>query len=341
MSVGVVVLCAGLGTRLRPLTTRIPKPALPILDAPLVRRHFRLAKAIRADDLAVNTHHLPDVMRAGARSEAAALGLPLRISHEAEIQGTGGGIRDAMAGRRHHTLVVLNGDTLFDLDLAAAVRAHRSSGASATLVLAPMPRNETYASVECDRVMRVKRIAGLGENGGHFTPWHFTGVHILTAAAFFEFASKTGPVDINRGVYPEMIEAGRTIAGHIDRGYWNDVGTPERLFAVHRDFLSGRIPDACAGGIKPGVHKSAHVHEAATVSRRTYVGPAADVREGAVLGPGVFVGAGAVVGVGAKLTNAVVLQDTVVSSGERLQDLIAADGARLKIKQRSSERART
>ncbi len=323
-----MVLCAGLGTRLRPLTDRLPKPALPILDSPLVRRHFRLARDLGADDIAVNIHHLPETMRRCAEREAAALGLPLRVSHEIEIQGTAGGIRDAMRGRGHELVVVLNGDTLFDVDLASAIRAHRRAGAVATMVLAPMPKSEAYAAVEADRSLRVRRIAGTGPAGRDLRPWHFTGVHVL-GSRFFEFAPGSGPCDINRDVYPTMIDQGLTVAGHVDRGYWSDVGTPDRLLRLHRDFLRRRIPEGCTLAAEPGVHESARVHASVTIGGRVYVGPEARIAAGAVLGPDAFVGAGATVGEHARVKNAVVMAGATIAAEEVIEGSLAYEDLRI------------
>jgi mannose-1-phosphate guanylyltransferase len=341
MSVGVVVLCAGLGTRLRPLTERLPKPALPVIDAPLIRRHFQLAKSIGADDLAINTHHLPDAMRSCAEKEAAAIGLPLRVSHEAQIQGTGGGIRDAMAGRGHELVVALNGDTLFDVDLSAVLKAHRTSGAEATLVLAPLPRGEKYAAVEADRVMRIKRIAGSGSKERGLTPWHFTGVHVL-GLAFFTYVAPKGPVDINRDVYPEMIDRGLVVAGVVERGYWSDVGTPERFLALHRDFLSGKVPENCAAKARPAVHPDARIAAGARVVGRCFVGRGAQIGEGATIGPFAFIGSGSAIGRGARVRRSVVISGTRVLENETIDGAIAMETLRVSgtLKSGGSARAR-
>jgi mannose-1-phosphate guanylyltransferase len=338
VSVGVVILCAGLGTRLRPLTNEVPKPALPVLDAPLIRLHLRLAREIGADDIAINTHHLADEMRACARREARFLGMAIRVSHEPTIQGTGGGVRQAMAGRGHDLIVVLNGDTVFDVDLVGALRAHRRSGAAATMVLAPMPKRQNYAAVEADKVMRVRRIAGVGLPQAKLQPWHFTGVHLI-GPAFFEYAP-TGPSDINRDVYPDMIDRGLVVAGHIDLGYWSDVGTPERLLALHLDFLGGRVPRRC-GEITPGVDPSAVVDPDARVRGRVYVGPAARIAAGAMVGPDAFIGSGVRIGKGAKVRRSVVLAGTRIAEKQRLEDSVVLGERRVSIRRSGSGRART
>lgn len=328
MPIAGMVLCAGLGLRLRPLTDRLPKPALPVLDAPLLRRHLALLRGAGISRGAVNTHHLPTAMRACAEREAAAAGLGLRVSHESTILGTAGGIREAMAADPAATIVVLNGDTLFDVDLAAAIAAHRATGAAATMVLAPLQPGGRYAAVEADAVMRVRRIAGVGPGGADLSPWHFTGVHVL-GREFFRFVAPSGSADVNRDVYPRMIKDGLAVHGHVDRGWWSEAGTPARFLALHLDFVRGRVPGRIAPGIAPGVHPSASVEPGATVEAPCYMGAGARAARGARVGPDAFVGAGAEIGPGAEVRAATVLARTRVAAGERVVEAIAMDDLRV------------
>ena len=146
-----MILCAGLGTRLRPLTLRVPKPAVPVCGLPLVSWTLGLLAGAGVSRAVVNVHHLPDAMAAVAETGARAAGLPLAVSREPVIAGTGGALREAsrhLAGADE--IVVVNGDVLFDVDLGAALAAHRASGALATMVLLPMPPGAAYATVDVD-----------------------------------------------------------------------------------------------------------------------------------------------------------------------------------------------
>jgi mannose-1-phosphate guanylyltransferase len=133
-----MVLCAGFGTRLRPLTDKLPKPLVPLCGLPLLRYNFALLKNAGVRDLAINTHHLAAEMEKGAREIAAQLSLGIQVSREDKhILGTGGGVRRAQAMLGAGTFFLLNGDMLFDVDLVAALAAHRAARAVATMVLAP------------------------------------------------------------------------------------------------------------------------------------------------------------------------------------------------------------
>lgn len=330
-----MVLCAGLGTRLRPLTERWPKPAMPFLGQPLFRYHLAVLQAAGVTAVGINTHHRPDVMQQVARAECERAGLPLEVVHEPIIQGTGGGIRGlgAFLSEDDEPFVVFNGDILFPLDLAAVVARHRASGAAATLVLLPMPAGEKYAAVECDAGLAVRRIAGKGPGGGAgaLTPWHFTGVHVMSPRVF-DFMSPEGPEDINRDVYVRMLEAGERVRGDVVDAYWSDLGTPSRYLATVQDALAGRVPFARLGaGASPlgaplaeGVWAGEGARTSgAELAAPVYLGPGCTLGEGARVGPGVAVGPGVRVGAGARLSRCAVFEETEVQPGEVLEQVLA------------------
>jgi mannose-1-phosphate guanylyltransferase len=334
-----LVLCAGLGTRLRPLTERWPKPALPLLGAPLLR--YALATLGRAGlrEVAINTHHLPGVMTATARAEAARAGVTLVVGEEpGAIQGTGGGIRGARAFLEGGDFVVLAGDLLFALELGPVLEAHRRRGAAATMALLPMPAGATYNAVEADPSGRVRRIAGHGPGGPALARWHFTGVHVITPRVF-DFFPPDGPCDINHHVYPRMIEAGLEVHGHLlaDEGaFWSDLGSPTSYALAHQALLRGQVPTSRFGPADPFLgmlepRPGVWVHPGASYGDTRATGPAwvgegAVLEEGVHLGAAVSVGPGARVGAGARLDRVAVLDGAVVPAGARLEDALVAPG---------------
>ncbi|HQR29122.1 MAG TPA: sugar phosphate nucleotidyltransferase, partial [Anaeromyxobacteraceae bacterium] len=234
-----MVLAAGLGTRLRPLTDLLPKPAVPVAGLPLVRHALARLRAAGARRAVVNVHHLPDAMERAAAEAARALGMELAVSREPVIAGTGGALREArrwLGGAA--AIVVWNGDVLFDVDLEAALSAHREGGALATMLLAPMPPGASYATVDVDPGMRVRRIAGHGPGGESLRPLHFTGVHVLSPALLDRVPGAPFACDVNRHVYPPLLASG-VVHGLVVNGYWNDLGTPERYLRANLDVLSG------------------------------------------------------------------------------------------------------
>jgi mannose-1-phosphate guanylyltransferase len=338
--VRAMVLCAGLGTRLRPLTHRWPKPAIPLLGAPLLRYHLAALKAAGVTEVGINTFHLPEVMEATAAAECARFGLKLEVSREqGEIQGTGGGIRGlARFLRDSDPFVVVNGDILFAVELQSVVAAHRASGAAATMVLLPMPEGETFAAVECAPDSSVRRIAGIGPGGAgeKLASWHFSGVHVMSPAVL-DAMSPAGPEDINRQVYPRMLERGLRVHGAVVRAYWSDLGTPSRYLAAQRDLLFGQVPVERFPGASPfeGAARAGNGWARAGAAVEGGVaGPAlfdegCQVARGASIGSAVYVGPRAQVAEGARLNRVAVLEGTRIAAGEELVEAIAWGAERI------------
>ncbi|MGA9520114.1 MAG: NDP-sugar synthase [Myxococcaceae bacterium] len=334
-----MILCAGLGTRLRPLTTRWPKPAVPFLGQPLFRYNLAVLKAAGVTAVGINTHHLPEEMRRVAEAECERAGMSLTVSHEPVIQGTGGGIRGLRRFLEEGDFIVFNGDILYAVDLAPIVKGHRSSGAAATMVLLPMPEGEKYAAVELDPQGHVRRIAGHGPGGESLTPWHFTGVHVMTPAVF-DFMAREGEEDINRVVYPRMIHQGLIVRGHVGPGWWSDVGTPGRYLAAQRDVLSGRVDLDAFPGASPFESArrdgpawrapGARIEPGVVLEGPSFVDRDAHIEPGARIGSCVYVGPGVRVPAGVDLNQSAVLEDTELSPGEALVDAIAWQGHRIR-----------
>jgi len=331
-----MILCAGLGTRLRPLTERWPKAAIPVLGQPLFRFGVAALKRAGVSAMGINSHHLAEAMEAVASAECARAGLGLEVSREPIIQGTAGGIRGMRRFLQDDHFLVLNGDVLFPLDLGDLVQAHRQSGALATMVLMPMPAGGRYGSVEADDSGRVRRIAGRGPGAGSLRPWHFTGVHVMSPAVF-DFMAGSGPEDINAEVYPRILERGLPIRAEIVRSYWSDLGTPAQYLQTQLDVLARRTPElgdaspfhtAERKGLDRWLRAGAKI-DGAEVPGPAFFDEDCTVEPGAVVGPDVYVGPRARVRSGARIRSSVVLEDTEISSGEDLTQTVAWSGHRL------------
>ncbi len=319
-----MVLCAGLGTRLRPLTHRVPKPAVPVCGLPLVRWSLALLAGAGVRRVVVNVHHLPEVMAAAAEDAARALGLALVVSREPVIAGTGGALREARAHLDGaESILLVNGDVLFDVDLAAALADHRATGALATMVLLPMPPGARYATVDVDASGAVRRIAGaFGPGGDALVPWHFSGVHVLSPALLDRVPSAPFERDVNRHVYPPLLAAG-AVRGRVVSGYWNDLGTPARYLEASRDLLSGLVPLARFAQADP---------LARSIALAPGVRAAPDARIDAsarVVAPA-YVGAGCLVPAGATVEDAILWDGTALDEGETVRHAIAAGDDRVK-----------
>jgi mannose-1-phosphate guanylyltransferase len=326
-----IVLCAGLGTRLQPLTHSCPKPAIPFLGVPLIRYTLASLKRAGVSHVAVNVFHLPKVMEAVARAECNRLSLDLTVSHEErEIRGTGGGIAGLVNFFDGETVVVLNGDVLFDVDIAKAVRAHHQSGAATTMVLMPMPSGEKYNAVDVDSDGWVRRIAQKGKATTETRPFHFTGMHVMSAHIdnLKERLTSHGSqaFDINHEVYVPMLEAGLRIHAHVvDGGVWADLGTPSRYLKGHIDALSGQW-SAASFAETPELGAAAKCFRPQNAAQ-SVVTESSRIDSSARVGPLVFISRNATVSAGAQLRESVVLEGAVVKAGAELSHcIVMSDG---------------
>jgi NDP-sugar pyrophosphorylase family protein len=234
-----MILAAGFGTRLRPLTLTTPKPLIEVGGEPLILRTIRSLRAAGVQDIVVNLHHLGDRIRETLGS-GEQFGVKLTYSEEKAILGSGGGIKLAEAHLSAGTFFVVNGDAFLDLDYAEVLRFHQARGAMATMVLRPDNDPEKWGAIEIDGDNRIRQfVHKLPAVEQPLRKLMFTGVHVLEPDVFsylpLTFSS------INEVFYPRAIAENRPIFGYVYEGYWSDVGTWESLDAVRKDFAEGRL----------------------------------------------------------------------------------------------------
>jgi NDP-sugar pyrophosphorylase family protein len=234
-----MILAAGLGTRLRPLTDVTPKPLLPVAGTPMIVWNLLLLKRHGIRDVVINLHHLGDIIRQ-ALGDGSALGMRLIYSYEPVILGTGGGIKQAEPHFQGEPVLVLNGDTLFELDLGAVMAFHRERAAAATLVLRQDPDAARWGLVEVTDRAEIVRITGRGRSAPTVTAARmFAGIHILHPRLLHYLPADTECSIID--AYVKGIQEGERILGFDFDGFWSDVGTPERYAQVEQDAAAGLL----------------------------------------------------------------------------------------------------
>ena len=234
-----MILAAGLGTRLRPLTNTIPKPLLPIAGTPLIVWNLLLLKRHGFHDVVINLHYLGPMIEQ-ALGDGSRYGLRIIYSHEPVILGTGGGLKQAEPHFSGESVLVLNGDTLVDLDLGALYQFHQQREAVATLVLRKDPEAARWGLVEMDSDNRIVRITGRGrEDLAPTQPRMFAGIHVLHPRLLRDVPKGVASTIIDP--YVAAIQQGETVFGYDCKGYWSDIGTPERYAQAEQDASAGRI----------------------------------------------------------------------------------------------------
>jgi NDP-sugar pyrophosphorylase family protein len=312
-----MVLAAGLGLRMRPLTLLRAKPVLPVLNRPLL--HWTMERLARAgvEDVVVNLHHLPETITAELGS-GRRFGLRVRYSREETILGTGGGLRAVRRWLADGPVLVVNGDVLFDFDLRRLLAVHRTSGARATLALRENRVPHAYSPIVSDHRGRLLAIAGRPRRArGPVTM--FASVHVLDPALLERLPE--GASDSVRDLYVPLLAEGAHLQGVRTRGAWYDFGRP----SLYRDAQLRLLPGRGEGRVL--VDPKARIGSTARL-RRSVVGAGACVAAGARVERSVL-WSGAVVEAGARAVRAIVATGGVVRAGERAEDVIVLEAAAL------------
>ncbi|HET8644263.1 MAG TPA: NDP-sugar synthase, partial [Vicinamibacteria bacterium] len=278
-----VILAGGEGTRLRPLTLSVPKPVVPVVDRPFLRHQLDLLATAGVSEIVFSVAYRPEKVQA-VFGDGTGLGCRIHYAVEDTPLGTGGAVKNAESHLDDVT-VVFNGDVLTDVDLPAVVRAHRETGASATIVLTPVPNPSAYGLVETDAGGRILRFIEKPDPSQITTDTINAGIYVLETRVL-ELMPPGVNHSIERAFFPALIARGDRLTGYVHRGYWIDIGTPEKYLQVHRDVLRGRFPVWLDGEPRGGgwVHAQAAV-EGAELEGPFYIGPGCRVAAGAHVGP--------------------------------------------------------
>jgi NDP-sugar pyrophosphorylase family protein len=237
-----LILAAGLGTRLWPLTEDRTKAAIPFLNRPLIAYSVEYLAANGIRDIIVNLHHQPDSIRR-ALGDGSKFGVKISYSFEPEILGTSGALNPIRESLVDDDFLVINGKIITNIDLVHAIEEHRKQDALATLVLRENPARERFSIVEVDERGWVARFAGFpeiaqtqaanaeasgspatGSATGEADPLMFTGVQVLSPR-IFEYIPREGFSHSTVDVYPRAIAAGEAVIGHLSKRDWYEMST--------------------------------------------------------------------------------------------------------------------
>jgi len=230
-----IILSAGYGTRLWPLTEDRTKPAIPILGKPLVGYVAEYLASHGFDEIVVNLHHRPESVR-NALGDGSRFGVKLHYVEEPLILGTSGALDNTRDFFDRDTFLVVNGKIITDIDLKAALETHRNRNALATLVLLPNTRRERFSIVETNHGC-VTRFGGMPDpaDAGP-APLMFTGIHMMEPR-IFDYIPRGGFSDSVTHVYPQAMANGETIAAHVADGKWRELSTLKRYLEISIEML--------------------------------------------------------------------------------------------------------
>jgi NDP-sugar pyrophosphorylase family protein len=227
-----MILAAGRGTRLAPLTDTLPKPLMPVAGRPFLEHILDFLRAGGVTEVVVNLHHLGHLIERHL-GDGARFGVSVRYSWEDPILDTGGGIKRAERLLAGEPFIVVNGDSLLELRLRDVVERHRARGSVVTMALRPNPDPARYGAIEIDAQDRVRRVVGVppGHPGEPLRSFMFPGLHVFEPT-IFRWMDADAAYSVIRVTYPRLLAAGAAVHGFVTSARWINIDTPDALAAA-------------------------------------------------------------------------------------------------------------
>jgi mannose-1-phosphate guanylyltransferase len=328
-----LILAGGEGTRLRPLTSSVPKPVVPLAGRPFISYMIEWLRRHGVDEAILSCGFMADGVRA-VLGDGTALGLRLQYVEEPSPLGTGGALKlaeDLLEDR----FLMLNGDQLTDIDLTAQLRQHEQTGARATIALIAVEDPSAYGLVRRRDDLSVSGFLEKPNADEIDTNLVNAGVYVLERSVLSDMAPAGTRISIERDVFPRLVDDG--LFGYEASGYWMDIGTPQRYLQATYDILDGEIMTeigravAAAGGVFWDGADGAGAGEAAvgTVHAPAVIGPGCTIAAGATVAGRTVLGAGVTLGPGAHVDSSVLLDGARIGAHSRISRSIVGAGAQV------------
>lgn len=339
-----VILCAGYGTRLKPLTDTVPKPMAKVMGIPIVEYTIGLLINSGIKDIYINRHHLPEAFDDLCIPE----GINIEFSYEPQILGTSGGILSFQDQLKDDDFLVVNGDVLFNLDIDELIATHKKSKKIATMVL-KNKENDSVTSVFKDDFSNVVGIGG--SNDGVYQELMFTGIHILSPE-FFNIVKRTDPPScVVKDFYIPYIQNGGKIGAYVmdeSKGYfWKEIGNLKQYLDCNlwmiqsaneltlkgfyelfiNEYWEGIIDEETVTEVVEGIWlgDNAVIDPAATLIQPVFVGPGTVIQKGSVVGPNVILDADVTVGENSVVTESVVLEGALIKDYTTISKMVVSE----------------
>jgi mannose-1-phosphate guanylyltransferase len=317
----VMIMAAGIGTRLRPLTDIMPKPMAPIANKPALYHILRLLHAHGFREVVINLHHLPDQIR-DYFGDGTGMGMRIVYSYERELLGTAGGVKANAGFLGGGTFLVMSGDALTDIDLTGLVAAHRRYGSIATMAVKEVSDPSLYGVVMADDEDRVVGFQEKPTREEARSRLCNCGIYVFEPAILDEIPEGQFD-DFGKRVFPDLLRKGVPFHAHSIGGYWSDVGNLGEYMHGNGDALARRVDVDIPGlEVRPGVwiDDEAQVAASARIDPPVVIGRQCRIGEAAVIEGPCVIGEECIVGAGAHVARSLILEHTVIAQGQVVLD---------------------
>ena len=316
----VMILAAGLGKRLRPLTSIIPKSMVPISNKPLLEHLIYYLKQAGFKEFVINLHHHPEIIK-GYFQDGSAFGVKIDYSMEKEILGTAGGIKAAEPFLKDDLFFVINSDIAFELDFANVIKFHKKNNALVTMVVREGKDVEKYGVIGLDSSCRVRRFLDLSDETRTETlkKTMFTGIALFDPSVLKEFPDQ-GYCDVTKDIYPKLLTDDLPIFGYVTDKYWIDMGNPEKYLLLQKEIFSKKV-----------FHNVSLDREETNLQNRysdvkivppVSFGENLKIGKGSIIGPYASIGNNCIIENGSILNNSILWDDIIITENSKIENSI-------------------
>lgn len=331
-----MIMAAGLGTRLMPLTGSLPKPMVPIAGRPALGHILDLLRRHGVTEVVINLHHFPDTIRSYF-GDGSQMGMSIRWAYEEELLGTAGGVKNNQAFLEEGAFLVMSGDSLTDIDLDRLIASHRSTGGIATLVSKQVEDTSQYGVVVVDDQRRILGFQEKPAPEDALSDLCNCGIYLFEPA-IFEYIPAETFYDFGKQVFSDLLAKGVAFHTYPTSEYWSDVGSLEDYRQGNFDALAGKVriersgqvlhsAHEAAGGTERGdirVGEGAVIEHGARMVAPVLVGDRCSIAAGAVIEGPVVLGEGTVVGPESVVSRSIVWEGCSIEAGCEVHDSLFA-----------------
>lgn len=309
-----VILVGGLGTRLRPLTVRTPKPMIPLVNQPFIEHMMLRLRDQGITETILAVQYLSDRFRE-VFGDGSRLGIKLHIVEEPEPRGTAGAVKN-VEHLLDGTTFVFNGDVLTDLDLQKMLVFHREHESKVTIALTPVDDPTQFGLVEMDDQGRIKRFLEKPRPEDITTNLINAGTYVIEPDVF-RYVPPEQFYMFERGLFPVLLQTGDPMYGYPSRAYWNDIGKPKNYRDAHHDILIGRVQYHFRGeeiANRVWLEGDADIHESARIIGPVVLGAGVKIaRNAQIIGP-------TVIGPNCDIGPEVTIEDAILWDNNRIEE---------------------
>ncbi|MBU0573921.1 MAG: NDP-sugar synthase [Candidatus Margulisbacteria bacterium] len=315
-----LIMAAGYGTRLEPLTLAVPKPMVPIVNKPTMLHNLELLKKHGIRDIIANIHYHPEQIQ-NYFGDGEKFGVSLHYSYEEKLLGTAGGVRRMarLVDNIDSTFIVLSSDALTDINLPRMIAFHKKNKALATIALYPVKDTSQFGVVLMDKKKKIIGFQEKPKKGEAKSNLVNAGIYILEPEVL-DLIPQDKFFDFGHQVFPELVASQSAFYGFEMKGFWSDVGSLEQYIYANYEALRGRVNVQVPGKklkARVRIGRNCQVHSGVRIEGDVIIGDRCVVRSGAIL-KNAIVGNMSVIGQGVHLDGSIIWSDTFISHNARI-----------------------